>query len=325
MTQLQKRDLASSGVVLLQTKKSDATPDEIKSKEKETISNLKQKYKDAVLFEIYENPNILHSVLANRMPVSASGLNAIIKKLNEAVPSPIHTSRQGKFTLYKLEEAGIKYVEEEILPLLVSNMEDKECVGNIFRLLSSFKDQNPKKWVMILENILNGQDEWDDYEEGSGFIKEIGVYSSDSGEEAKALLDLAIVDKELKKKIVDYLKENKNKNFESVWDVLNFWEQENTLELYRLIDKIFAIPVNGELIDNERFLLTDINIHLEKISDKIQANLLQALFKKLSKKEAIELWMAYGVETHLAIYLAEKYINCLSQFEQSTKERKSCI
>ncbi len=325
MAQMQKRDLASSGVVLLQTKKSGITSDEIKNKEKETILSVRQKYKDPVLFEIYENPNILHSVLANRMPVSPSGLNAIIKKLNEAVPSPIHTSRQGKFTLYKLEESGKKYVEEELLAIMASNMEDRECVQNIFRLLSSFKDQNPQKWVEIMENILNGQDEWDDYEEGSGFIKEISGYYLSSSKEAEALLDLAVVDRELKKKIIDYLKENKSKNFGSVWDVLNFWEQENTLELYRLIDNIFAIPINGKPLDNDSFSLTDVKIHSEKISDKIQANLLQALFKKLSKEEAIQLWTKNGVGMHLAIYLAEKYINCVPQFEQITKERKNCI
>ncbi len=58
------------------------------------------------------------------------------------------------------------------------------------------------------------------------------------------------------------------------------------------------------------FSLTDVECHMEKVSDKIQAGLFQAMFRKMSKSEAVNLWLEYGIEKHLAIYLAEKYFNC---------------
>lgn len=324
MPELKKCDSTSSGVVLLPTKKRTMDAVGKQTDKEETIYSLKQKYKDALLFEIYEDENILHSVLANRISVSASGLNAIIKKLNEVQPPPIHINKQGKFTLYSLGETGKAYVESELMYSMISDSDDENIVHNIFRLLRTFKDQHPQKWMSILKSILNEEEGWDKYEEGFGFIKELGNYYLKSSDKAENLLSLAVVDRTLQKKIVEYIKENRN--FENAWEVLNYWEQEDTLELYRLVDTLFiAIDTGMEIIDCYSFSLTDIVSQMDRVLDKIQAALLQALLRRLSKEEAIQFWLEYGVEKHLAIYLAEKYFTCRQNYEQTKEERKSCI
>ena len=320
MTERKKTNVPAPELVLLSPKiKQDED-------EKQTIFDLKQKYKDVVLFEIYVSGMMLHTVLSHRIIVSKSGLNAIIKKLNDAETPPIHISRQGKFTLYSLEEAGKEYVRDELLNSMTLDEQDTESVHNIFRLLNAFKDQNPNNWVEILNNILDDADSFDEYEEGKGFIKELSNYYSHYCDGAEVLLGLAITDKELQKKIIEYLQDNRNKNFANAWEVLNYWEQEDVFEAYRLIDSIFEIIVGKEKFpDCNSFLLTDVALHIEKVLDKIQAGLLQALLRKMSKKEAIQLWLGHGLEKHLAIYLAEKYITDCFQYEETREEKKSCI
>lgn len=326
MATLPKKDLSPSGVVLLQKKKADNVPDKKQIAEKETIFSLRQKYKNVVLMEIYENEGILHSVLTNRICSSASGVNATIRRLNEAFPPPIRVKRQGKFTLYSLEKEGKIYVEKVLLPSIASNEEDRETIHNIFRLLSTFKDKNSKDWPGNLEKILNGQEELDDYDEGLGFIKELTKYYLKSNEEAESFLNLAIVDSELKEKLIDYIKETQNYAFENCWEILNYWEQEDTLEVYKLIDSIFdSIAAGEDILDYDTFSLTHAKLHLETISDKIQAILLRAFLKRLSKEGAVNLWLAYGIDIHLAIYLAEKYLNCRLHYEQMIEERIRCI
>lgn len=306
MVELEKTGTLPSETIILPSK---VTKFELA--EKQTIYNLKQKYKDAVLFEIFEDEDMLHSVLSHRVLVSASGLNAIIKRLNEAEPSPIKMERQGKFTIYSLEDSGKEYVRKELLQKIVMNEQDIKSVHNIYKLLSVFKDQNPETWVDKLKKMLEEDGNRDENEEGIGFIKELNKYYSRYSEGAEFLLGLAVTDKELQRKIEIYLRENKDRKLENVWDVLNYWEEEDTFEVCRLIDCLFnALTGYGDFPDSNSFSLTDVECHMEKVSDKIQAGLFQAMFRKMSKSEAVNLWLEYGIEKHLAIYLAEKYFNC---------------
>lgn len=321
MAEPRKNGTSTTEFVLLSGRKPEADV-----AERQTIYDLKQKYKDAVLFEIYEDENLLHSVLAHRVLVSASGLNAIIKKLNEAQPPPIHINRQGKFTLYSLEEAGKAYVRDELLQTMASNDQDIDIVNNIFSLLRAFKDQNPRNWDTILNNILKGEEDLAEFEEGEGFIKELSNYYSHYDKGAELLLSLSVVDRDLQKRIAGFLKENISRNFSSAWEVLNYWEFEDTFELYRLIDALFeAIERDEGMPDGDGFSLTNVELHIERVIDKLQASLFKALFRKMSKEEAVHLWLGYGIEKHLAIYLADKYFTYCLKYEQSREENKRCI
>lgn len=313
---IRKSNLSSPKVVLLQKD----------VEEKDTIFELKQKYKDAVLFELYESEKMLHSTLANRLPVSPSGLNAVVKKLNEADPPPIYVDKQGKFTFYSLAEAGTAYVREELLPEMCSDVEDEERVHDIFRLLSIFKDRNTKKWTEVLNSIVNEEADFEEQEEGYGFVRELQAYRLRSSRGAEAFLGLAVAEKELQKKILDYLEKNKSKNFESAWDVLNYWEQVDCIEVYGLIDALFlALPGKEAMPESSGFALPDIRKYMELVLDKLQVSLLQAILQGLSKKEAMKRWIDCGLEKHLALYLAEKYESCYLQEEKRKERRVSCI
>lgn len=325
MSEIKRADSSSSKLALLTSNQTRNNGIEMQKAEKETISEIKQKNKDAVLFEICESEKILHSMLANRIPLSASGLNAVIKKLNEAKIPPIHIDKQGKFTFYSLEDAGKIYIQEELMPTMASNVQDEERVHNIFKLLSAFKDQNPNKWMSVLRDILNGK-EVENFEEGCGFIKELGTYYLHSCEEAENLLNLAIVDKELQKEILDYIKESASRTWGSVWEILNYWLQEDNVEVYRLIDSFFtSIVGNEEMPECCNFALTDIADHIDAVLNKIQTGLLQALLRRISKWEAVQIWIEYGLDKNLAVYLAEKYFIYCLQYEQKIEQTRKCV
>ena len=318
---LRENNQISSNLILLSAEREESPEDA-----KDSIFELKQKYKDIVLFEIYESEKMLHSTLANRLPVSASGLNAIVKKLNEAQPPPIHIEKQGKFTFYSLEESGIAYVREELLPNMAPDQESEISIQNIFRLLHIFKDRNAKKWMEDLVHILDGEVDFEDHEEGFGFLRELGAYQLRYGRNAEAILKVAVAEKEIQKKILVYLEKNKSSSFENLWEILNYWEQENCLEVYRLIDNLFmALAGKASMPEGNEFALTDALEYMNPVLDKLQASLLQVLFKRLSKQEAIIYWIDFGLEKHLAVYLAEKYENCCLQEEQKNERRVSCI
>lgn len=325
MTDAKRVDTSSAKLVLVTSKPKEYDDIEIQNNEKETIYNLKQKYKDAVLFEIYEDEKILHSTLANRISISASGMNAVIKKLNEVKTPPICIEKQGKFTFYSLEEAGKKYVQDVLLPSTVSEAQNGKRVHNIFNLLSVFKDQNPKKWMHTLPEILTNKVS-EEFEEGCGFIKELGAYYFEASEYAENLLSLAVVDKELQKRILDYIKKNSSRNFENAWEVLDYWLQENCFEVYRLIDCLFETVIrDNDLPDDSVFELTDVAKYMDVVLNKIQAGLLRVLVRKIPKWDAAKMWVKNGMDKNLAIYIAEKYATYCLEYGKIIVERELCV
>lgn len=311
---LEEKESFSSNLVYLKKDGNETSDD------KDTIYTLKQKYKDSLLLEIYECSRILHSVLAGRILVSPSGLNAIIKKLNEVDHAPIHIDKKSKFTFYSLEEAGSKYVEEILLPQIIPSDGSKQWIDDMVQLLGAFKDKNAKSWIEKLGNILEKEEDPDN--EGYLFIQQLTGFYTQYVKEAEKLLNLVVVDKELQSKILSYMKACKNKAFQNVWEALNYWNGKDCIQTYRLIDDIF-LSISGKRKQPEAsdYQLKGISDNLEILSDKIQACLLQAFVRRISKEESINMWIEHGVETHLSLYLAEKYIGLFYEnYEQKMKE-----
>lgn len=304
MAELKKTNLQSGELVIFSSEKTKT--DTIESNE--SISNLKQKYKDSVLLEIFQMGRIPHSVLSDRILISTSGLTAVIKKLNEARPAPICVDNQGKFRFYSLKKSAEEYVKEELIPSLINDPLDERVILNIFSLLSAFKDKNRKDWLDKLESILSGNVDLDEYEEGIGFIKELEKYYIHSKDGAEKLLDLAVVDKELQKKFKYHLEYYRKNSFKNIWEVMNYWERENTIELYRLVDAFFvSFEKDENCPDFKNFPLTNIETYVEEVWDKIQGVLCRAMMRKLPKEDILHIWMGQGLEVHLALYLADKY------------------
>ena len=293
----------------------------------EAIAQIRQKYRDSVLMEVYESVRIIHAALANRLSVSVSGLNAIIKKVHEAPIQPIRETKAGKFKFYTLTEDGKKYVESTLLPSVISNKRDSEEVHNLFLLLAMYKDQHQDVWCTNLKTFLEKESEIadtademkksDEYE----LLQAFGQFYRRENSKAAKLLELSVADKDLRQSIISYF-DNKYINNDGVWSVLNQWEQQDTFEVYKMIDELFrSIDEEDRTVEKSMFCLTDIDLYFDVVLNKIQADILQAINRQWSKDRILSTWLEKDMERHLALYLAEKY---QALFERLLQKMKNC-
>lgn len=291
----------------------------------EAIAQIRQKYRDPLLMEIYESGRIIHAGLANRLSVSVSGLNAIIKKMNEVPIKPIRETKAGKFKFYTLTGDGKKYVESTLLPSVISNRRDSEEVHNLFLLLAMYKDQHQDAWCknlkIFLEKESESADTADDVNKSDEYelLQAFGQFYHRENSKAGKLLELSVADKELRQCIVLYFN-NKYINNDCVWSVLNQWEQQDTFEVYKMIDELFrSIDEEGRIVEKSMFCLTDIDLYFDVVLNKIQADILQAAFRQWSKDRILSTWLETDMEKHLALYLAEKYQTLFERLQQKMK------
>lgn len=275
------------------------------SEEKETIVQLKQKYKDTVLLEVFQSERILHSVLANRIKVSPSGLNAIIKRLNDIPDKAICMEKSGKFTYYTLSESGNAYVEGVLLPSFANDETEKKFFKNTYQLLNAFRDKNQAKWQEKLLDIVRDESVADD--EGNGFLNELSYYCVQSEEKAHALLRVLIPDKDCYQPIMEYLKTAHKLEVKSVEELLGQWLQDDEKEVYLLLDTLFEwLYGNSEYPDSKNFGLRYVEQNLERVCDWILAQTLKALMRNMNKVETAEYFFSLGLDWHMAWFLMEK-------------------
>lgn len=154
----------------------------------EQIRRVRSKYCDRILSLLKQEGSLYHGDLAARLDVSASGLNAIIKKMQDVDIPLIKIEQAGKFKVYSLsaelkeyyqgqengdmgfpgvppmlllqrfvEEAGSNW-KEELYYLLTGNEDNaEECVREAFYLFAS----------RMADLILAGED----VEDVRGFLK----------------------------------------------------------------------------------------------------------------------------------------------------------
>lgn len=273
----------------------------------ETIVNLKQKYKNSVLLEIYQSKPVLHSVLANRMQVSPSGLNAVIKRLNDVVDVPIIMDKRGKFTYYILSEIGSLYVEEYILPLFMECDKDKQVFENIHGLLNVFKDKHQTRWQEQILHIVMDESIIDD--EGRGFIDELSYYCIREEEKVYELLKLLIPDRECYQPIMNYLKEASKLELKSAVEILNLWAKKNTKTVYLLLNAVFAgLHKDNEYPDCSDYNLRYVEQYMPRVCDWILAKTLKGIMQNYTEEEMAEYFYSRGLDEHLAWFVAEKSV-----------------
>ena len=292
----------------------------------EVIAQIKQKYRDPLLMEVHESGRIIHAGLANHISVSVSGLNAIIKKMNEVPIRPIRETKAGKFKFYTLTEDGEKYVKSALLPAVISNRRDEEEVHNLFKLFAIYKDQHQDVWCtklkMFLEKESETSDTIDDVNESEEYelLQTFGQFYRRENSKAGNLLELCVADKELRKNIISYL-DNQYINSDRVWAVLNQWEQQDTFEVYKMIDELFRdIGEEGTIIEKSKYCLSDVDLYSDVVLNRIQADILQAVFKQWTREKILSVWLEEDMEKHMALYLAEKYQTLFDRLLQKIKK-----
>lgn len=74
------------------------------------IQQVKTKYKDEIITVLSKTGTMLHGDLASAIGVSASGLNAVIKKMNATSVKLIHVEEVSKYKLYSVTPAAYNYI-----------------------------------------------------------------------------------------------------------------------------------------------------------------------------------------------------------------------
>lgn len=298
------------------------------SKEMDPILQIKQKYRDQVFMEIHESGRILHAQLANRISVSASGLNAIVKKLNEISVKTIHETKAGKFKFYTLTGECDKYVKSVILPTVISDKQDEEEVHNLFNLLSVYKDKNQEVWqdkiMKLLEKKPTDDEETLDMSDAIGceLLQALGQFYQREKDKAKRLLELGIADKQIQQSIISYFDKNFMNNNATAWGTLNQWERQDCVKTYAVLDELFRSFFEGDVnVENIRDYFQSDESQIDKVLDKIQANVFRAFARGCSKDVLLDVWLKADMEKHLALYLAEKYSVFCEKLEHAIKNR----
>lgn len=272
----------------------------------------KQKYRDQIMISLYGEDRTLHSALANRIDVSPSGLNAIIKKLNDVAVKPIREVKAGKFKFYLLSEAGCQYVETKILPLLIGQGWDGERIHSVFGLINYFKDRNRDTWCQKLETVLQeynshgaNTDEQTDviYE----YLREVNSLYLKDKDKALKLVSLSVPNNDLCKKISAFFEE-KLIGYRSEWEVLNIWVQTNRRLTYQVIDHLEETLIQKrDLADMWQIDLPENGQYMESILNRLQADMYQAMYKGWDKHRLTDYWIDSGIEESLSLYIADKY------------------
>lgn len=282
------------------------------------VDQIRQKHKNPILFELYWSNPILHVTLANRVLLSASGLNASLKKLNEGDVKPVQEEKSGKFKFYYLTAEGKQYVRDEILSALIDSGQEEE-IHNIFNLLVAYKDKKQGSWNKGLADIL--EEESGDVEEqdldaalGQEFIKKYVHFYREDAEKAEALLKLLVVDKQLQQKIIAYSESQTTEREMSVIETINQWIGDDCEEAYRVLDCLIEnLTSEEERLDLPETALRGAEERLEGVRDKMFADMFCALAGGWEKQRLSRTWIQDGMEIQLALYLAEKYSILRSQ------------
>lgn len=119
------------------------------------INQVRTKYCDRILKLLNDEGSLYHGDMAKRLGLSASGLNAIIRKMQE-YDSLLHVDEIGKYKIYSLSNEMKQYFQaknERIVHLPRSQRRK-----GLFLPLQRFVQAAGKDWMESLNLCLTGED-----------------------------------------------------------------------------------------------------------------------------------------------------------------------
>lgn len=282
----------------------------------------------AILKVIYDNPNIQHKTLCEKINKSANNLSNILKKINSADPNLILTVKNGTEKYYSLTPIARQYVEQEFTTYENSSQNSASIhvkyvetfVTNTLEALSRFKEKCGINWRTTLYGLLNEKNVTSDIE-----IKEI------YRDLLNILYQCRMQNNDALQKIFDMLEDedliNQIKNhlnakffyFDYLKPLLTF-EKPNSTAPFKMIDNIFSelhplvFPPNQyeeiqkPILASEEY--NNLLIGIIKLTSEF-------INKDYSKSDAVSTWQsAYFLTEELAFYIAEKcsFLTLLHRF-----------
>lgn len=120
------------------------------------IIQSRTKYCEPILRLLFQEGELYHGDLAEKLKVSPSGLNSVIKKMQESDPSIIIVNQIGKYKIYTLPEYVKDYFRDKHDCTIINN-------DNLFLSFQMFIDSAGSDWKKELNLLL--QHEEDDISE----------------------------------------------------------------------------------------------------------------------------------------------------------------
>lgn len=121
------------------------------------ILQVRSKYCEPILEFLFQEGELYHGDLADKMNMSPSGLNAIIKKMMECNPPIIIMTQVGKFTIYSLTDEMKRYMENKSQSKGNRNRGSKVFHENVMLTLQHFVEKAGEDWKDILNLLLQGE------------------------------------------------------------------------------------------------------------------------------------------------------------------------
>lgn len=139
---------------------------------KRQIIGIRSKYCEPILELLWQEGELYHGDLADRLEMSPSGLNVIIKKMQECDPPIIEILQIGKYKIYTLPPAVKEYLEGRKSEKNEKNgSEEKfgeaqefEGEDNVLLCLQHFADKAGERWKDALNLLLQDRAYGEDVE-----------------------------------------------------------------------------------------------------------------------------------------------------------------
>lgn len=271
------------------------------------LINIKQKHKDVLLRKVYDKEGISHSELAEEIGVSPSGLNAIVKKINEDLEpenQPLKSKKVNKFRYYSLTEIGKKYVEENLFT--EEGKEYKEEIRELWRLFCGrLRQEWKEKTRELLRQYINLQKAEDENQVLFFSIMDLLInYWKKQPEDVAILLKDLISDKELRSKVENVVV-NRVDECNKMMPLIQAQGADEEMA-YHMIDDIFEEICNSEKdieIKNEDF--RNVKAYRTMVQ-KIEADILYVIMHFKDREYVRKMWLDCGLDKALAYYMAEK-------------------
>lgn len=121
----------------------------------ETITQIRSKYTDKILRLLEKEGSLYHGDMAAKLNLSASGLNAIIRKMQEA-EILININEIGKYKIYSLSTEMKQYFRLKSESIVYLHKETER--RGLFLPLQHFAQVAGKDWMDALNICLTGED-----------------------------------------------------------------------------------------------------------------------------------------------------------------------
>lgn len=267
---------------------------------------VRQKHRDALLKVLYVRKSILHVALAKELKISASGLNAVIKKINDVKDPPIKPIKVGKYKYYSLTVSGRRFVEEVLMPPEQRlSMEHMREVWDIFRNKAGTAGEEHFNSLFYL---AGKSAEEIDGEIESVFCEFINCFLSfykKDIETATAFVKELITSASVRENILTYAESKLGTSQNLI--ILNSILSLDDEKAYSLLDDLYELSIKkNEQLKPENYDVTDTDAFVNAIQT-IKCTVLHAIVAGEKKDILREMWIKEGMERQLAYYAAEKY------------------